>query len=338
MKILTIHADFIEFEAKKKAFKGAEEGVEKGKKEKVEECLVVFTAVEKRDEKNTKAVLHKYLQEINNIAHQVNAKNIVLYPYAHLSSQLSDPKIAENLMKEAQQELSKKYSVFRAPFGWYKSFNISCKGHPLSELSREFGPEQELNLKKEGKDEPFEFSDKELSHDQKVMLTGAFLLGKAVKNLFPKAETAASGFYHDYAYMDFSGVDLKNEDLKKIEHELGTIQHEHLDIAKVPVQELTGSFHKGIVEDLGSDSSAYTFDGVKIVPLFRDPFVSPQEVKVLKILNQSRVYWKNNANNSQLTRIYLAAFDSAEKLDSFLEKVFYKSIDTKKLVGQLNKK
>jgi threonyl-tRNA synthetase len=26
--------------------------------------------------------------------------------------------------------------VLRAPFGWYKSFEVSCKGHPLSELSR----------------------------------------------------------------------------------------------------------------------------------------------------------------------------------------------------------
>jgi len=44
MKILTIHADFIEFEAKKKAFPGAEEGIEKEKKQ-VEDCLVIFTAV-----------------------------------------------------------------------------------------------------------------------------------------------------------------------------------------------------------------------------------------------------------------------------------------------------
>ena len=75
MKILTIHADFIEFEPKKKAFSAAEEGVEKGKKTRVEECLVVFTAVEKKDEDNVKAVLQKYLQEIKNIAQQVNAKN-----------------------------------------------------------------------------------------------------------------------------------------------------------------------------------------------------------------------------------------------------------------------
>lgn len=35
---------------------------------------------------------------------------------------------------------SRKVKVVRAPFGWYKSFNIKCYGHPLSELSREFTP------------------------------------------------------------------------------------------------------------------------------------------------------------------------------------------------------
>ena len=140
MKILCIHADFIEFEAKKKAFSAAEEGVAKGNKQRAEECLVVFTAVEKRDEQNLRLVLEKYLHEIKTIVQQVNAKTIVLYPYAHLSSALSDPKFAEDLMKSAERELkSQNYSVFRAPFGWYKSFNISCKGHPLSELSRQFG-------------------------------------------------------------------------------------------------------------------------------------------------------------------------------------------------------
>ena len=77
MKILTIHADFIEFQAKKKAFKDAEEGINE-EKQKVEECLVVFTAVEKRDENNVKGIVDKYIQEIKNIAQQVNAKNIVI--------------------------------------------------------------------------------------------------------------------------------------------------------------------------------------------------------------------------------------------------------------------
>ena len=50
MKILTIHADFIEFQPLTKAIESAEE-TETGeaKKKRIEECLVVFTSVEKRD-------------------------------------------------------------------------------------------------------------------------------------------------------------------------------------------------------------------------------------------------------------------------------------------------
>ena len=48
----------------------------------------------------------------------------------------------EQLMKDAQILLKEKFTVSRAPFGWYKSFNLSCKGHPLSELSREFSAEK----------------------------------------------------------------------------------------------------------------------------------------------------------------------------------------------------
>ncbi|MEK6950760.1 MAG: threonyl-tRNA synthetase editing domain-containing protein, partial [Nanoarchaeota archaeon] len=137
MKILTIHADFIEFEARKKALPQAED-VKDGKK-RVEECLVVFTAVEKRDEDNLAGVGERYVHEIEDIANQVKTKTIVLYPYAHLSSALSLPAKAEQVLKEAEKKLrAEKYNVTRAPFGWYKSFTLACKGHPLSELSREF--------------------------------------------------------------------------------------------------------------------------------------------------------------------------------------------------------
>lgn len=139
MKILTIHADFIEFEPRTKAFKGAEEGVAKGK-QRVNECLVVFTAVEKADEKNIQETVKRYVSEVKSVAEQVKTKTIVLYPYAHLSSSLASPGPALEVMKQAEKELQKEFSVTRAPFGWYKAFDISCKGHPLSELSREFSP------------------------------------------------------------------------------------------------------------------------------------------------------------------------------------------------------
>ncbi len=147
MKILTIHADFIEFEPKKKAIKEAEE-ISKEKK-RVEECLVVFTAFEKKDEENIKNITENYVKEIKDICSQVNANRIVLYPYAHLSSNLGSPKQAEKVMKDAELILKKDYEVIRAPFGWYKAFDISCKGHPLSELSREFGPEKKADEESE---------------------------------------------------------------------------------------------------------------------------------------------------------------------------------------------
>ena len=45
------------------------------------------------------------------------------------------------VLKGIEASLSGKYEVKRAPFGWYKAFTVSCKGHPLSELSRSIRPE-----------------------------------------------------------------------------------------------------------------------------------------------------------------------------------------------------
>ncbi len=321
MKILCIHADFIEFEAKKKAFSAAEEGVEKGKKVRVEECLVVFSAVEKKDEENVSVVLQKYLQEIKNIAQQVNAKTIVLYPYAHLSSTLADPKVAEDFLKNAQQRLhADKFVVYRAPFGWYKSFNLSCKGHPLSELSRQFGPEETLSLKKEGKDEPFVFDERKLTNEEKVLLTSALLVGKSVKNLYPKSEVAGIGFYHNQAYVDIAGAEIGTDNFPSVEEQTCSELAKHFPIEKISVQQVTNALQKNIIEDIGKSAAAYELGGMKIVPLYKDPFVSFDKVKALKVLNQSKVYWKNNANNTQLTRIYVVGFDTAGKLEVFLKK------------------
>ena len=48
--------------------------------------------------------------------------------------------IPEDFMKELSK--NKKYKIFRAPFGYYKEFELKCKGHPLSELSRSIGEQQ----------------------------------------------------------------------------------------------------------------------------------------------------------------------------------------------------
>ncbi|WP_214044320.1 threonine--tRNA ligase [Methanomethylovorans sp.] len=135
MQLLLIHSDYIEYEVKKST-PVAEKIEDPMKSGRLEDALTVFIAVEKADEASPDEMVLKGVSEIEKIAGQVKTENIMLYPYAHLSSDLSSPKVAVYVMTAMEKALSKKYMVKRAPFGWYKAFRISCKGHPLSELSR----------------------------------------------------------------------------------------------------------------------------------------------------------------------------------------------------------
>ncbi|MCD6093018.1 MAG: threonine--tRNA ligase [Candidatus Aenigmarchaeota archaeon] len=148
MKILLIHSDFIEFEPKQKAIKNAEEW-RKGR-EKISDCLVAFTSVERNDEKDTEQVSKNFAKEIEKVAEEVKTNSIVLYPYAHLGRDLASPDAALKILKNAENILKKRYKTYRAPFGWYKAFTIKCKGHPLSELSREVGVEKPAKERKKG--------------------------------------------------------------------------------------------------------------------------------------------------------------------------------------------
>lgn len=136
MRVLLIHSDYLKYEVKKET-PVAEEIEEAKKNGAFDESLVVFTAVEKEDEKNPKAVVKNLVKEVKKVNEQVKAENVVIYPYAHLSSSLSGPKIGVQVLKDVEEALKEEdYNVYRVPFGWYKAFEISCKGHPLSELSR----------------------------------------------------------------------------------------------------------------------------------------------------------------------------------------------------------
>jgi len=134
MKILTLHCDYIKFKPTKKALKSIKELKDKKEKE-VKEPLVVLTAVEKGD---LDVQIKELVAAVKKTAKEVRAKNIVLYPYAHLSSNLAPPDTAQSSLDKVEKLLSKDFKVTRAPFGYYKSFELKVKGHPLSELSKEF--------------------------------------------------------------------------------------------------------------------------------------------------------------------------------------------------------
>lgn len=131
MRLLLIHSDYIEYEAKKKT-KMAEEGGVLADRE--EDALTVFSAVESVDQEDIEGVIAQAIDEIKKTAGQVHTEKIVIYPYAHLSSDLAPANVAVPALNAIKDGLTAEgFAVKRAPFGWYKSFKISCKGHPLSE-------------------------------------------------------------------------------------------------------------------------------------------------------------------------------------------------------------
>ena len=141
MRMLLIHSDYLEYEVKDKALKKPEEISEEQKRGRLEEVLAVFVSVEKVDEQNPEEVVEKAVAEIKDVASQVKAQNIFVYPFAHLSSELASPDVALKILKAIEGKLKEEgFNVKRAPFGYYKAFKLSCKGHPLAELSRTIVP------------------------------------------------------------------------------------------------------------------------------------------------------------------------------------------------------
>jgi len=129
--------------------------------DRMEEALAVFCAVESIDEEDLEGVVLQAIAEVTKTAGQVNVKEILIYPYAHLSSDLSSPETAVTVLDALRAGLEAEgFMVKRAPFGWYKSFKLSCKGHPLSELSKTIIPGEEGTVKKE---------KKEVTHDWFVL-------------------------------------------------------------------------------------------------------------------------------------------------------------------------
>jgi threonyl-tRNA synthetase len=163
MKTLNLHVDYIKFKPLKKALKIVEELPIEAREEKhVKEALVVLTAVEDTD-KDVKNSVNDLIKNIEDISKQVGTKNIVLYPYAHLSKNLCKPDLAEEILEKSEKGLQKKgYEVARAPFGYYKEFELKVKGHPLSELSREIGKQEVREVVVKAKEDDDKFDPKQL--------------------------------------------------------------------------------------------------------------------------------------------------------------------------------
>ena len=134
MRLLLIHADSISYKVTKKT-KMAE--TIEAKKDSMEDCLVVFSCVEKLDEVNPEGIVEAAKKSVSNVMGSLKENKVMIFPFAHLTSTLSSPEVALSILSSLENSLRNEgFEVKRAPFGWNKAFDLKSKGHPMAVLSK----------------------------------------------------------------------------------------------------------------------------------------------------------------------------------------------------------
>ncbi len=160
--------------------------------------------------------------------------------------------------------------------------------------------------------------------------SAAHIMAQAIKRLYPDAKFAygpanEKGFYYD---VDLGDVKLSDEDLEKIEAEMKKIVKENLPIKPsvlpreeaIKFMEERGEIYKvEHIADLAEDAPISFFTQGDYVDMCTGPHLCyTKALKAFKILSQSGAYWKNNKDNTMLTRINGTAFATKEELEAHL--------------------
>ena len=174
---------------------------------------------------------------------------------------------------------------------------------------------------------------KDILHDEKLNTLNhscAHLLAQAVKHLYPDAKfwvgpVIEEGFYYD---IDLGDKTLTNEDLPIIEREMKKISKDGKRIIR---QELTKSealekfkddeYKIDLINRMDEDNTIITcYSQGDFTDLCRGPHVEcVKEIKHFKLLKFSGAYWKGDAKNKMLQRIYGVCFENEEDLEEHLK-------------------
>lgn len=157
----------------------------------------------------------------------------------------------------------------------------------------------------------------------------AHLLAQAVQHLYPNAKfwvgpVIEEGFYYD---IDLGDTVIKEEDLEKIEKEMKKIAKDGKRIVRheLTKEEALERFKNDpykidLISRMDENStiiSCYTQGD--FTDLCRGPHVETvKELKYFKLLKVSGAYWKGDAKNKMLQRIYGVCFDNEEDLNNYL--------------------
>ncbi len=160
----------------------------------------------------------------------------------------------------------------------------------------------------------------------------AHLLAQAVKHLYPQAKfwvgpVIEEGFYYD---IDLGDTVIKEEDLAPIEREMKKIAKDGKRIVR---HELTKEealemfkddpYKLDLIDRMDSDSTVIScYTQGDFTDLCRGPHVdSVKELKNFKLLKISGAYFKGDAKNKMLQRIYGVCFETSEELENHLHEL-----------------
>lgn len=157
----------------------------------------------------------------------------------------------------------------------------------------------------------------------------AHLLAQAVQHLYPNAKfwvgpVIEEGFYYD---IDLGDTVIKEEDLEKIEKEMKKIAKDGKRIVRheLAKEEALERFKNDpykidLISRMDENSTVIScYTQGDFTDLCRGPHVETvKELKYFKLLKVSGAYWKGDAKNKMLQRIYGVCFDNEEDLNNYL--------------------
>ncbi len=160
----------------------------------------------------------------------------------------------------------------------------------------------------------------------------AHLVGHAVKQLFPEAKMVIGpvieeGFYYDI----FSTKPFTPEDLAAIEERMKKLIDQDYDVIKkmTPRDEVIAEFTKRgedyklrLIDDMPNETQMGLYYHQEYVDMCRGPHVpNTKFLKSFKLTKMSGAYWRGDAKNEQLQRIYGTAWADKKQLAAYIKRI-----------------
>ena len=160
----------------------------------------------------------------------------------------------------------------------------------------------------------------------------AHLLGHAVKQLYPEVKMVIGPVIEDGFYYDiYSERPFTPEDMQAIEARMKTLIDQDYDVIKkmTPRDEVIKTFSERgetyklrLVEDMPDETHMGLYYHQEYIDMCRGPHVpNTRFLKAFKLTKMSGAYWRGDAKNEQLQRIYGTAWADKKELKAYIERI-----------------